>query len=114
VAKKLEVYCTVEGCSRSRFPTGKSKGRSFGSREDKMREHYRTVHVKNAKKKADAMEVAGEEVEHEDGTEGDCEEMQVMDIDGGFNGYEQSAGQVVGAGYEGYRRPFYAGHDLVG
>ncbi|RYF32331.1 MAG: ankyrin repeat domain-containing protein, partial [Cytophagaceae bacterium] len=40
----IEYYCTVQGCPRSRRPVGSSRGKSFGAREDKMKEHMRTVH----------------------------------------------------------------------
>jgi hypothetical protein len=52
ISKKVEYFCTVDGCTRSRKPEGKSKGRSFGAREDKMREHVRTVH-RSGKRKRD-------------------------------------------------------------
>jgi hypothetical protein len=45
---------------------GKSKGRSFGTREDKMREHVRTVHMKSGKRKRDGSDVTIEEVEQEE------------------------------------------------
>ncbi|KAF2030086.1 hypothetical protein EK21DRAFT_66336, partial [Setomelanomma holmii] len=48
---KLEYFCLHEGCLRSKKPTGKSKGKSFGAREDKMHEHMRTVHGKKNKRK---------------------------------------------------------------
>lgn len=44
VVGKLEYYCPVDGCQRSRKPRGKRTGLSFGDREDKMREHFRVVH----------------------------------------------------------------------
>lgn len=50
--RKIEYFCPEEGCSRSRRPAnGKSKGRSFNSRRDKMEEHVRTVHPKEMKKR---------------------------------------------------------------
>jgi hypothetical protein len=51
VSMKVEFYCTFDGCTRSRKPAGKSKGRSFGTREDKMKEHERTVHMKSSRLK---------------------------------------------------------------
>jgi hypothetical protein len=41
---KLEYFCPREGCPRSRKPTGSRKAKSFGTRQDKMTEHLRTVH----------------------------------------------------------------------
>jgi hypothetical protein len=41
---KLEYFCPNEGCPRSREPTGAIKGKSFGAREDRMIEHFQTVH----------------------------------------------------------------------
>jgi hypothetical protein len=57
-AKKAEYFCTIDGCPRSIRPSGngRSKGRSFGSREDKMREHVRTVHEKVGKKRIQGFE----------------------------------------------------------
>lgn len=49
VAQRVEYYCIVDGCQRSRKPFGKSKGRGFGAREDKMKEHVRTVHGQGKK-----------------------------------------------------------------
>ncbi|KAH7390737.1 hypothetical protein BKA66DRAFT_440025 [Pyrenochaeta sp. MPI-SDFR-AT-0127] len=50
--RKIEYFCPQEGCSRSRKPVGgKSKGRSFNNRKDKMEEHLRTVHHKRAGKR---------------------------------------------------------------
>jgi hypothetical protein len=49
--RRLEFFCTFDGCTRSKNPAGKSKGKSFGSREDKMKEHYRNVHDKLGKRK---------------------------------------------------------------
>jgi hypothetical protein len=67
MSKKVEIFCTVEGCTRSRKPSGRSKGRSFGARDDKMREHVRTVHEKVGKKKRDGMvDKAGDEDGEED------------------------------------------------
>ncbi|EAT89993.1 hypothetical protein SNOG_03262 [Parastagonospora nodorum SN15] len=69
-AKKMEYFCTVDGCARSQRPAGggRSKGRSFGSREDKMREHVRTVHEKGVGKRRKVDEEDGE-------SEGWVEEM---------------------------------------
>ncbi|KAF1940740.1 hypothetical protein EJ02DRAFT_455791 [Clathrospora elynae] len=48
----VEHFCPEEGCSRSRRPAGgKSKGRSFKGRMDKMKEHLRTVHEKGEKER---------------------------------------------------------------
>lgn len=45
--RKMEYFCPEEGCARSRSPAnGKSKGRSFNGRKDKMEEHVRNVHKK--------------------------------------------------------------------
>jgi hypothetical protein len=41
---KLEYFCPMEGCPRSRKPTGAREGRSFGAREDNMTEHFLMVH----------------------------------------------------------------------
>ena len=50
--QKLEYFCPEDGCARSKRPTGgKSKGRSFNNRKDKMEEHLRTVHCKGDKKR---------------------------------------------------------------
>jgi hypothetical protein len=73
---KIEIFCTVDGCTRSRKPAGRSKGRGFGAREDKMKEHVRTVHEKVGKKR-DGMgdgtcgEEEEEEEEEEEGSEED-------------------------------------------
>lgn len=45
-AKILEFFCPVRGCERSKHPSKKSKGRSFGGRKDKMKEHVQNVHYK--------------------------------------------------------------------
>jgi hypothetical protein len=67
VPKKIEYFCTVQGCDRSKKPAKKSKGRSFGTRKDKMEEHVRTVHFKESKKrKRDASDTEDEEDEDED------------------------------------------------
>ncbi|KAH7410341.1 hypothetical protein DE146DRAFT_347940 [Phaeosphaeria sp. MPI-PUGE-AT-0046c] len=50
-AKRMEYYCIVNGCQRSRKPSGRSKGRGFGAREDKMKEHFRTVHEQGKRRK---------------------------------------------------------------
>ena len=50
-ARPIQYFCSVSGCLRSREPSGRSKGRSFGPRKDKMEEHMRTVHHKGIKKK---------------------------------------------------------------
>ncbi|CAO2654362.1 Nn.00g110950.m01.CDS01 [Neocucurbitaria sp. VM-36] len=60
--RKIEYFCPEEGCSRSRNPAnGKSKGRSFNSRKDKMEEHVRTVHQKECKKRKQVQEVQEED-----------------------------------------------------
>jgi hypothetical protein len=67
--KKLEFFCTSDGCVRSKRPIGKAKGRSFGTREDKMREHMRTVHDNTGKRKKKGIQYAiieQEQVEMED------------------------------------------------
>jgi hypothetical protein len=65
VTKKVEYYCPVVGCQRSRKPAGKSKGRSFGTREDKMREHVRTVHESRKRRKiTDAYDGGGSDVKY--------------------------------------------------
>lgn len=48
--EKTEYFCTVEGCDRSRRPSGKSKGRSFGAKKDKMEEHVQAVHSKRSRR----------------------------------------------------------------
>jgi hypothetical protein len=53
--RRFEFFCTFDGCARSKKPTSKAKGRSFGTREDKMREHMRTVHEKAGKKRNDVL-----------------------------------------------------------
>jgi hypothetical protein len=63
--KRLEFFCTFDGCTRSKNPTGRSKGKSFGSREDKMREHYRNVHDKSMKRKRCAVANDDEEGQEE-------------------------------------------------
>ncbi|KAF2819657.1 hypothetical protein CC86DRAFT_132716, partial [Ophiobolus disseminans] len=67
---RMEFFCSVDGCGRSKRPHNKSKGRSFGIREDKMREHVKTVHDK-AKRKRDG-----------DG-EGDVKEEESSGLDDG-------------------------------
>jgi hypothetical protein len=61
--RKVVYYCPVSGCSRSNGGGTGKKGKSFGTREDKMKEHVRTVHEKKGKK----MKV---EVDFEDEEEG--------------------------------------------
>ncbi|KAF3051310.1 hypothetical protein E8E11_004441 [Didymella keratinophila] len=48
---KKEYFCTFSGCARSKTPSNKSKGRSFGNRKDKMEEHVQTVHHQGSKKR---------------------------------------------------------------
>jgi hypothetical protein len=69
VSKKVEFYCTFDGCIRSRKPAGRSKGRSFGAREDKMREHVRTVHTKSGRRNGVKLGSTFEKVEHREITE---------------------------------------------
>jgi len=75
--RKIEFFCPVDGCHRSKRPnTGKkSKGRSFGAREDKMREHVKTVHEKRGKRKR-----GGEEGDES----GEMEVKKVRSDDAGF------------------------------
>jgi hypothetical protein len=78
----------VDGCTRSKRPTSKSKGRGFGIRDDKMREHVRTVHEKAGKRKRDAVESAGAGEKEGDGEDderfsagsGDAEERVVKKV----------------------------------
>ncbi|KZM18911.1 hypothetical protein ST47_g9942 [Ascochyta rabiei] len=44
-SKAKEYFCSHLGCGRSKKPSDKSKGRSFGSRKDKMEEHMQVVHM---------------------------------------------------------------------
>jgi hypothetical protein len=44
---RLEYYCPSDGCIRSRKPSNGKKGRSFGTRKDKMKEHVREVHARD-------------------------------------------------------------------
>jgi hypothetical protein len=62
-SKKIEFFCVVDGCPRSKKPVGKSKGRSFGAREDKMKEHVRTVHETHRKRKRDTKNATTEQEE---------------------------------------------------
>lgn len=66
--KILEFFCPVQGCERSRYPSEKSKGRSFKGRRDKMEEHVQTVHHKLSKKRK-IYESEEEEEEDDDDTE---------------------------------------------
>ncbi|KAF1848356.1 uncharacterized protein K460DRAFT_353344 [Cucurbitaria berberidis CBS 394.84] len=63
--RKLEYFCPTEGCSRSKKPAnGKSKGRSFNNRKDKMEEHVRTVHHKEGKKRKQIEAVEDDDEEN--------------------------------------------------
>ncbi|UPX09783.1 uncharacterized protein EKO05_0000466 [Ascochyta rabiei] len=64
--KKKEYFCTVEGCDRSRRPSRKSKGRSFGARKDKMKEHVQTVHFKESKKRKRSSGTAADDQDESD------------------------------------------------
>lgn len=70
--KKIEYFCTVTGCDRSRKPSKKGKGRSFGNRRDKMEEHVRNIHEKQSNtRKRSALEIEDdEEDDDEEDTEG--------------------------------------------
>lgn len=68
--EKKEYFCTVAGCERSKVPSKKSKGRSFGARKDKMEEHMQTMHKKERKKRGRSSETEIEE---------DCEECEYDD-----------------------------------
>lgn len=68
--KKVEYFCTWKGCDRSKRPSKKGKGRSFGLRRDKMEEHVRTVHEKVDKRKRHAPSTEDDE-EDEDTEEAD-------------------------------------------
>jgi hypothetical protein len=67
--RKVLYFCPVNGCSRSNGGGTGRKGKSFGTREDKMREHVRTVHEKKGKKMKLGVEVEDEDDEVEDGSE---------------------------------------------
>lgn len=69
-SKKVEFFCTWKGCDRSKRPIKKGKGRSFGSRRDKMEEHVRTVHEKVDKRKRLATNTEDED-EDDDSEEAD-------------------------------------------
>lgn len=69
-AKKEEFFCTYKGCDRSKRPSKKGKGRSFGSRRDKMEEHVRTVHEKVDKRKRDDLS-----------TEDEVDDVDTEDVD---------------------------------
>jgi hypothetical protein len=72
MSRKIEIFCTIDGCARSKKPAGRSKGRGFGAREDKMKEHVRTVHEKVGKKRDEMGDGTwGEDWEEEHGSEGD-------------------------------------------
>lgn len=68
---KTEYFCTFVGCDRSRRPSKKGKGRSFGNRRDKMEEHVRTVHEKENNKRKRAFD---SEPEPDNDDEGDDDE----------------------------------------
>lgn len=70
--KKTEYFCTTEGCDRSRRPLGKSKGRSFGARKDKMEEHVQAMHSNRSRRETRlcAIEHVGDEERVEE--EGEC------------------------------------------
>lgn len=72
--KKIEYFCTTEGCDRSKRPSKRGKGRSFGNRRDKMEEHVRTVHGEGNKRKR-SFEPEADEV-HEEEEDVYDEEMQ--------------------------------------
>jgi hypothetical protein len=55
--RKVIYFCPIDTCLRSQKGGGGKKGKSFGTREDKMREHVRTVHEKRGKKAKVEMEV---------------------------------------------------------
>lgn len=69
--KKTEYFCTVNGCDRSKRPSKKGKGRSFGIRRDKMEEHVQTVHFKESKKRKRSLEPEAEDEEDSDDEDGD-------------------------------------------
>lgn len=64
--ERKEYFCTVSGCDRSKRPSKKSKGRSFGARKDKMLEHVHTVHVKESKESKKRKKSSGTEIEEEE------------------------------------------------
>jgi hypothetical protein len=71
-AKILEFFCPVPGCERSKHPTKKSKGRSFGGRKDKMKEHVQNVHHKlSSKKRVRLLETDSDVDEEENDTDDD-------------------------------------------
>ncbi|KAH7080808.1 hypothetical protein FB567DRAFT_595144 [Paraphoma chrysanthemicola] len=70
---KLEYFCQYPGCARSKKPAGKAKGKSFGAREDKMREHMRTVHYKERKKGGFTRDAGEEDEVKDEDDEGDEE-----------------------------------------
>ncbi|KAF1838163.1 hypothetical protein BDW02DRAFT_565204 [Decorospora gaudefroyi] len=64
--RSVEYFCPKDGCPRSKRPGGgKSKGRSFKGRKDKMNEHLRTVHHADKKKK---RKMGAEDCEDSDGS----------------------------------------------
>jgi hypothetical protein len=74
MSRSVAVFCSIEGCARSRRPEGGKKGRGFGAREDKMREHVRTVHGRKHNKtmgEGGGDCVSDEKQWEEEGSEGD-------------------------------------------
>lgn len=94
---KKEYFCSVDGCMRSKRPANKSKGRSFGAREDKMREHVKTVHGRAKKRRVCDLESDVKEEEEEGGSSGfdDADQKGVKKVRSGgvFDGEAAWAGQ---------------------
>jgi hypothetical protein len=55
-AQKEEYFCAQLGCDRSRKTTSSSRGRSFGSRRDKMEQHMQAVHPKTSRRSEAVMD----------------------------------------------------------
>ncbi|KAH7081978.1 hypothetical protein BKA63DRAFT_223730 [Paraphoma chrysanthemicola] len=89
--RKLEYFCQYPGCSRSKKPIGKAKGKSFGAREDKMREHMRTVHHKDKKKRPFV---------EDDGEDDEGGKFEAKDEDDGDEEYRPLKRRRDGGGFE--------------
>lgn len=83
---KKEFFCSVMGCPRSKKPSKGGKGRSFGAREDKMREHYKTVHEKSKRKRAEADDVTDQDEQKNDGYDSDEKQSKKPRTTGMYQG----------------------------
>lgn len=71
-AKILEFFCPVRGCERSKNPLKKSRGRSFGGRKDKMKEHVQNMHYKlSSRKRGRLLETDSDVDDEENGDDED-------------------------------------------